>query len=75
MHERISELLEDGTVKKVSDTCMVVVVEGVELYVGTRMHHTGCDCCGDYSELTVSYNRLTEDRIENHGEADPLGIE
>lgn len=75
MRERISELLENGTVKNVSDTCMVVVVDGVELYVGTRVHHSGCKCCGDHAEFDVSYNRLTEDRIEDHGEADPLDIE
>lgn len=75
MQERIKELVADGTVKNMSDTCMVVLVDGVELYVGTRTHNSGCECCPATSELEVSYNRLTEDRIEEHGEADPLGIE
>jgi len=49
-------------------------VEGVEVFVGTRVHRRGCRCCGDTAELDVSYNRSEEHRVEEHGEADPLGI-
>jgi hypothetical protein len=70
-----NEVLEQGTVVEAADTHLLVEVEGVELFVGSRVRHTGCRCCGDTVEFTVSYNRLAEHRVEEHGEADPLGLE
>jgi len=75
MEKRIQDAIEDGTVVSAHDTCMSVETEdGVELYIGARTVSTGCSCCGDSTELIVSYNRLTEHRIETHGDADPLNI-
>lgn len=49
-------------------------VEGVEVFVGTRLKRRGCTCCGDTAELDVSYNLSEEKRVEKHGEADPLDL-
>ena len=68
------EVLEQGTVVEAHDSYLTVEVEGVELFVGTTVHHTGCECCGDQAKLTVSYNKTKAHRVENHGERDPLGI-
>jgi len=70
------ELLQRGSIKNANEHGLVVVVDGVELYVTTRISYSGCECCGDTTYLALSgYNRRTEDRIEDHGEADPLDIE
>jgi hypothetical protein len=71
----VNELLEDGTVVSAHRSSLVVEVEGVEVHVSPRVKHRSCSCCGDSERLHMSYNRLTEDRIEKHGEADPLNIE
>lgn len=68
------EVLEQGTVVKAHEACLTVEVDGVELHVSPQVEHRTCNCCGDRKHLTVSYNRLTEDRIEKHGEADPLNL-
>lgn len=71
----VNELLEGGTVLKSHRSSLVVEIEGVEVHVSPRVKRRPCSCCGDSERLDMSYNRLTEDRIEKHGEADPLNIE
>jgi hypothetical protein len=68
-------ILEQGTIVKAHKSCLTVEVDGVELHVSPQVERRSCTCCGDTTELRVSYNRKTEDRIEDHGEADPLDIQ
>lgn len=61
---RNMEVLEGGTVKEADDMGLVVVVDGVELYVHGRIHYMGDG--DDFAELSVTYNR--------RGRGDPLGL-
>jgi hypothetical protein len=70
-----TEILEGGTVVEAHDTCLAVEVEGVEVFVGTRLKRRGCTCCGDTAELDVSYNLSEEKSVEKHGEVDPLNLD
>ena len=75
MHSELQALLEDGRIVSVDDGFMAVDVDGVELFVDSRVIRSGCDCCGDKQTFDVSYNRPERHRVERHGEADPLRLE
>jgi hypothetical protein len=74
MDEAIKAVMDGATVLEMHDNYMLVMVDDVELFVGARVAGYGCECCGTYGTLDVSYNRPEDYRIEHHGEADPLGI-
>jgi hypothetical protein len=74
MNEHEQALLEEGTVVEAHEGCLAVEVDGVELYVGTHVHTRVCDCCGAFAELRLDYNRHERERVEEHGEVDPLDL-
>lgn len=75
MDSELQALLEDGRIVSVGDGYMAVEVNGVELFVDSRVIRSGCDCCGDRQTFDVSYNRPERHRVEKHGESDPLRLE
>jgi hypothetical protein len=64
----LNSLIEGGDVITAAPTCMTVLVDGIEVHVAARIDHSGCACCADMAELTMSYNRPQD------VDGDPLGL-
>lgn len=61
-----TEVLNCGRVIETHDTCIVVDVKGVEVYVGSKRGERGFE---------VTYNERRDIRGQKHGEEDPLDLE